>query len=366
MKNIRIRLNFNELKFCFQYNINFRLKDLIYFSSSIMKFKRIYIFLLITQFFLNGCKLDHTSELEDIDFRQEMRNFVIGLSDEAHTLNPNFIVIPQNGQELVTDSGYSDGIPQNDYIQSIDATGREDLYYGYTGDNILTPQEENTYMLSLCQLCEQHQVEVLTIDYCSSHDKMDHSYMQNQNHGFISFAANDRNLRNIPDYPTQPFQVHSNDITHISQAKNFLYLINSENYNTKQDFIDAVKQTNYDVIIMDLYHFEESFTILEINQLKTKQNGGQRLVICYMSIGEAEDYRYYWQNSWNTNKPEWLEPENPNWPGNYKVRYWMQDWKNIIYGNENAYLKKVLNAGFDGVYLDIIDAFDYFEQNYTN
>ena len=35
-----------------------------------MKFKLIYIFLLITQFFLNGCKKDHTSELEDIDFRQ--------------------------------------------------------------------------------------------------------------------------------------------------------------------------------------------------------------------------------------------------------------------------------------------------------
>jgi len=33
----------------------------------------------------------------------------------------------------------------------------------------------------------------------------------------------------------------------------------------------------------------------------------------------------------------------------------------IIYGNNNSYLKKILDAGFDGVYLDIIDAFEYFE-----
>lgn len=33
----------------------------------------------------------------------------------------------------------------------------------------------------------------------------------------------------------------------------------------------------------------------------------------------------------------------------------------IIYGNNNSYVKKILDAGFDGVYLDIIDAFEYFE-----
>ena len=86
-----------------------------------------------------------------------------------------------------------------------------------------------------------------------------------------------------------------------------------------------------------------------------------RLVIAYMSIGEAEDYRYYWEPAWSVNPPSWLETEN--WEGNYKVRYWDSDWQKIIFGNEDSYLKKVLDAGFDGVYLDIIDAFEYFENN---
>lgn len=30
--------------------------------------------------------------------------------------------------------------------------------------------------------------------------------------------------------------------------------------------------------------------------------------------------------------------ENPEWRGNYKVRYWDNDWQNIIYGKDNSYL----------------------------
>jgi cysteinyl-tRNA synthetase, unknown class len=76
--------------------------------------------------------------------------------------------------------------------------------------------------------------------------------------------------------------------------------------------------------------------------LKQKANGGSRLVIAYMSIGEAEDYRYYWQSAWKANNPEWLAAENTDWPGNYKVKYWENNWQKIIYGNENSYIKKFL------------------------
>jgi len=58
-----------------------------------------------------------------------------------------------------------------------------------------------------------------------------------------------------------------------------------------------------------------------------------------------------------------LDAENPDWEGNYKVKYWNTGWQSIIYGNENAYLTKVVDANFDGVYLDIIDAFEYYETN---
>jgi cysteinyl-tRNA synthetase len=188
------------------------------------------------------------------------------------------------------------------------------------------------------------------------------SYTQNHNAGYVSFAADHRELDNIPGYPAPIYGENSNIITSLSQVKNFLYLINPVNFASKTDFINAVTSTNYDLLIMDLFFNETTeFTAGEITQLKNKANGGKRLVISYMSIGEAEDYRYYWQSGWNTGNPAWLDGENPDWEGNYKVRYWEPEWQEIIFGNDESYTKKILNAGFDGVYLDIIEAYEYFE-----
>lgn len=319
------------------------------------------IILVLTFLALVNCQKKFSTSSEDIDYREEMRQFVIDLSEYAKTINQNFIIIPQNGQELITDNGEANGEIEIEYLNTINTTGREDMFYGYNNDDEETPTEDREHLLNLCLVCEEYNVEVLATDYCSTHDKMDNSYQINEQNGFISFAANERDLYNIPNYPIKPYHENSDNILTISEAKNFLYLINSKDFTNKNDFIKSISSTNFDVIIMDLCHNEFAYTNSEINQLKIKNNNGKRLVICYMSIGEAEDYRYYWQNSWNNNKPEWLEPENPDWEGNFKVKYWDKDWQNIIFGNDASYLKKILDAGFDGVYLDIIDGFEYFE-----
>ena len=80
-----------------------------------------------------------------------------------------------------------------------------------------------------------------------------------------------------------------------------------------------------------------------------------------MSIGEAEDYRYYWMPGWTEGYPDWIVEENPDWTGNFKVKYWDPDWQEIIFGNDDSYLTKIIDSHFDGVYLDIIDAYEYFE-----
>jgi len=324
----------------------------------IMRTKMVGLFLALALF---SCSDDEEETTYDKDFKQEMRNFVISISNYAKQIDPDFIIIPQNGQELVTINGEEDGSPCLAYLNAIDGVGREDLFYGYDDDNIATPLEERNYMLAFLTVCENNNVEVLTTDYCWTHSKMDDSYTQNQLKGFISFAAPERELNVIPDYPLNPYNENSSDILSLSDAKNFLYLLNPENYTTKQQFISAIQQTNYDLLIMDCFFDNVLFTSDEVTQLKIKQNGGQRLVISYMSIGEAEDYRYYWQNSWSVGNPAWIENENPDWEGNYKVCYWDPEWKAIIYGNNDSYLKKILDAGYNGVYLDIIDAFEYFE-----
>ena len=136
---------------------------------------------------------------------------------------------------------------------------------------------------------------------------------------------------------------------------------NGNKFSSKDEFIKAVNGTDYDLVITDLFQNDTPFTAEETAKLKTKNNGASRLLICYMSIGEAEDYRYYWEKQWKHRRPSWLDKENSEWKGNYKVKYWDAEWKSIIFGSDDAYLDRILAAGFDGVYLDIIDAFEYFE-----
>jgi cysteinyl-tRNA synthetase len=297
-----------------------------------------------------------------MDFKQEMRDFVFSVSHYAKNINPEFIIIPQNGQELVTQTGEADGNPDTTYLSAIDGVGREDLLYGYNNDDQATPANESEYMMAFLDICIQAGKKVLVTDYCSNHSKMDDSYSQNKQKGTISFAAPSRELDVIPDYPASPFQMNADTIALLQEARNFLYLINPANYNSKQAFINAIAQTNYDLLIMDMYYNDEPFQKEEIDALKIKQGGAKRLVVCYLSIGEAENYRYYWQDEWNETKPVWLYKENPEWEGNFKVRYWENEWQSMIYGNDSSYMGKILDAGFDGAYLDIIDAFEYFEE----
>jgi len=299
--------------------------------------------------------------LEPVDYREEMRKLVMELSEYADRQAPGFYIVPQNGQELATDSGEATDFIRYDYLHSIDGVGREDLLFGYDGDDLPTPEQETLYMKGLCDLFLANGIAVLVTDYCATWNKVHDSYLINNDYGYISFAADQRDLTTIPAYPADPYNENADDILSPAEARNFLYLINSQNYYSKQDFIDAVADTNFDMVIMDLFHEGEPYTAEEISELKYKNNGGRRLVLCYASIGEAEDYRYYWQDGWTTDNPNWFEAENADWEGNYKVRYWDPEWQGIIFGNDDSYVKKIIDTGFDGAYLDIIDAFEYFE-----
>ena len=331
--------------------------------------------LVITILLASGCS--YFNSLDERDYRQDMRDFVQGISTYANDTNPDFIIIAQNGHELLTENGESTGELAAAYLDSIDGVGREDLFYGYDADNVATPKFYQNDMVSFMDVAKSNGLIVLVTDYCSKPAYMDDSYEKNAALGYISFAANDRDreLNNIPEYPEQPFNMNSDDITSLAEARNFLYLINPDLNLDKQDFLSSIADTNYDLIIVDAFYDERALSERDVAALKVKDNGAKRLVIAYMSIGEAEDYRYYWQNDWKRNPPSWMAEENPNWDGNYKVRYWEPQWQGIIYGigNDSAndggidndiggsYLKRILNAGFDGVYLDIIDAFEYFE-----
>lgn len=293
------------------------------------------------------------------DYRQEMRELVIDISKNARSKQPGFIIIPQNGIELTLKNGKAKSSRATLYLDAISAVAQEDLFYGYSGDDLPTPQEDNSYLVNYLNLVRDINKPVFSIDYAISDQNVKNSLFLNSSHGFTPFIAK-RDLKEIPE--SKIFRENTRDVENINEVRNFLYLLNFSNFRSKKELIDKLSETNYDLLVIDAFFDRfNAFTADEIDLLRKKANGGNRLVIAYMSIGEAEEYRFYWRKNWETDKPAWLTKENPNWTGNYKVRYWHPDWKNIIYRLENSYLQRIQSAGFDGVYLDIIDAFEYFE-----
>lgn len=314
---------------------------------------------MLVVLFLVSC--GKKGDLEGGDYRQAMRDFVIRISENAHAKDADFVVIPQNGISLITAGEDPDAELAAAYVAAINGHGQEDLFYGYNGDNTSTPSSITEELMAYLHRSHQAGNSILVTDYCSTAGYVDDAHTRCEAEGFLSFVAPSRELDVIPT--EAPLHENADDIARLSDARNFLYLINPANYNSRKAFVDAVCATNYDVVIMDLFFNDgTAFTVAEVERMQHKANGGRRLMICYMSIGEAEDYRYYWKSSWSRHSPDWLDKENPDWAGNYKVRYWHSDWQDIICGNGDSYLNRIVAAGFDGVYLDIVDAFEYYER----
>ena len=108
-----------------------------------------------------------------------------------------------------------------------------------------------------------------------------------------------------------------------------------------------------------------------------KNNNYRKLIIAYINIGEAENWRWYW--TWSKDWPEgekcpshWpdyiVTPDPDGWEGNFPVAFWTSSWKDIIiygknqppssYRNYTSAIDEAMRDGFDGIYLDWVEAYE--------
>lgn len=143
-------------------------------------------------------------------------------------------------------------------------------------------------------------------------------------------------------------------------AEDGLRKVRSWGYQLQRLDVASLAQSRFDAVVIDYVHRargNQPFRPFEIKRLAERPDGGRRIVLAYMSIGEAETYRFYWQREWLASHPSWLGGENPRWHRNYAVRFWQDDWRRIILGGPGSYLDRIIKAGFDGVYLDRVDVY---------
>jgi cysteinyl-tRNA synthetase len=127
--------------------------------------------------------------------------------------------------------------------------------------------------------------------------------------------------------------------------------------------LDRLARNDADLLVIDFSQSQPAGRPMrpleraEVERLKRRADGSRRLVVAYLSIGEAEEYRYYWRPEWWQSPPEWIISENCRWPRNHLVRFWHPGWRDIIFAGPASYLARIAAAGFDGIYIDRIDIY---------
>ncbi|GAB4307836.1 MAG: endo alpha-1,4 polygalactosaminidase [Promethearchaeota archaeon] len=149
-----------------------------------------------------------------------------------------------------------------------------------------------------------------------------------------------------------------------ARVASFGYVLQYDRYGSKAEAVAALASSGCDLLVLDAFFSAgQPWTPADLPDVR---GDAGKVLLAYVSIGEAESYRDYWDEAWDADgdgapdagAPAWLDEENPDWPGNYKVRYWDPAWQDVVL----EYLAGVLVAGFDGAYLDVVDAYEYYEE----
>ncbi len=288
--------------------------------------------------------------LANEDYKEKMKELI---KEIRLNTNKEKIIITQNGSEIYFKNDKLD----LEFLSYVNGASQESLFYGEEGElgKKTSKQEKDSLLKNLTQIKDYGKI-VFDVNYSKNRANRKNIEKENRKYDFIgeeipSFAADTLNI------PINGF--NRKEISLLSEAENFLYLLNPHKFKDITEYFKVLSNTNYDVLIIEPSLNGIFFTKEQIEKLKYKSTGEKRIVIAYFSIGEAENYRSYWKDKWNRKLPFWIETENKNWKGNFIVKYWSDEWKKIV----KEYQKKLDYIDVDGYYLDTIDTFYYFENN---
>lgn len=155
------------------------------------------------------------------------------------------------------------------------------------------------------------------------------------------------------------------DAVFVERAIDWAYKLS----NYSPGFISIV-DSKYDVIIMDHSFYGGTGPKISVNftnNLKFKGACKRKIVLANIVIGEAEGSRFYFKSLAPTLK---LNEPILDASKNIDVRFWDEKWQNVIFGNNDGenkgYIDRIIDAGFDGVCMDAVNAYKFWETKEIN
>ncbi len=143
----------------------------------------------------------------------------------------------------------------------------------------------------------------------------------------------------------------------LGDVRSWLYFLD---VNLDEGTISRIADSGHDMVVIDFITSETENTgfRLAATVMRWREASHPKLVVAYIDIGQAESYRTYWRPEWRIGDPVWITGEDPDgWAENYPVAYWHDAWR-AIWLDDGGYVDRIVAAGFDGIYLDWVEAFD--------
>ena len=115
---------------------------------------------------------------------------------------------------------------------------------------------------------------------------------------------------------------------------------------------------NDDVSLDNIKKFDLAVLDSDLHPDFSDVQKSKTIFIGYLSLGEVGDYRWYWEKI--ADKP-WVLDKNPNWGGRM-IDVRAKEWHNLLI---KKIIPKIIEQGFDGVFLDNVDNAEYLEKYHT-
>ena len=198
---------------------------------------------------------------------------------------------------------------------------------------------------------------VLSIEDCASRAEADAAAAHGVRDKVLTFAqADDALLDRLPS--GHAFAENAAVVSDIASARNWLPMVRGDRFGTRADWVAALAKTNYDALMIDVIHRGgDALVKSDIATMKFKGLGTTRLMLADLPVGKAYDWRWYWQKGWGTGNPAFLVAPIPDDPGAFIADLGDTDWKAIL----GKYLVGIMDLGFDGVVIDDLDTYQWFE-----
>ena len=207
------------------------------------------------------------SARENLAYRSEMASLIGNIKDYGLKHNNDFFVIANGGAGLMESNEFLSEQELGQLLQKVDGVMAESVNYGWdmSMDNPMPPEEQENFQ-RLLGSARRAGVVPMVLDYAEEAGNVQKAYREDKDRGYLGWVSARRDLDRLPK--GLPHNDNDKSVANLREAKNYLVLLNPEAFPSREAYISALANSNYDLLIVDAYYGDKPITKDEVQRLQ--------------------------------------------------------------------------------------------------